>query len=312
MRAVPHRVVCLLGMDDGSFPRQTVPDGDDLVDLVPFVGDRDPRTEDRQLLLDALLSATDHLVVTYTGRDERTNEPLPPAVPVGELLDVIDATVRTGDHDDRGDEVRARRRLVTEHPLQPFDGRNYRPGVLGPDGRPWSFDRIGLSGAQAHAGDLVAVAPFLTEPLPSRPEDREVIDLGQLVRFLEHPVRFFLGERLGVWLRTDRDSPQEGIPLDLSGLPKWAVGDRLLTALRQGHSRADWERAERARGTLPPDPSPSRSSTRSARSWRPSRRPPTSTSAPPRPAPRTSTSCCPTAAGWSAPSARCTTRCSGS
>jgi exodeoxyribonuclease V gamma subunit len=253
MRAVPHRVVCLLGMDDGSFPRRTVPDGDDLVDLEPFVGDRDPRTEDRQLLLDALLSATDHLVVTYTGRDERTNEPLPPAVPVGELLDVIDATVRTGEVDDRDLEVRSRSRLVTEHPLQPFDGRNYRPGVLG-RAEPWSFDRIGLSGAQAHAGDLAEVPPFLAKPLELREEDREVVDLGQLVRFLEHPVRFFLGERLGVWLSSDRDAPQEGIPLDLTGLPKWAIGDRLLTALRRGHTRERWERAERARGTLPPDP----------------------------------------------------------
>jgi exodeoxyribonuclease V gamma subunit len=271
MRAVPHRVVCLLGMDDGSFPRRTVPDGDDLIDHIPFVGDRDPRTEDRQLLLDALLAATDHLVVTYSGRDERTNEPLPPAVPVGELLDVVDATVTTGAPDARGERVPARRWVVAEHPLQPFDARNYRAAApaqddptgpapahrpadgLGVSG-PWSFDRVGLSGAQAHAGDLAEVPPFLTDPLPPRDEDRQVVDLGQLVRFLEQPVRFFLGERLGVWLRTERDPAQDGIPLDLTGLPKWAIGDRLLTALRQGHTRAAWERAERARGTLPPDP----------------------------------------------------------
>lgn len=253
MRAVPHRVVCLLGMDDGSFPRRTVADGDDLIDHVPFVGDRDPRTEDRQLLLDALLAATDHLVITYSGRDERTNEPLPPAVPVGELLDVVDATVATGALDERGEPVPARRWVVVEHPLQPFDARNYRADGLGIAG-PWSFDRIGLSGARAHAGELAEVPPFLYEPLPPRDEDRQVVDLGQLVRFLEQPVRFFLGERLGVWLRTDRDAAQDGIPLDLTGLPKWAIGDRLLTALRQGHTRAAWERAERARGTLPPDP----------------------------------------------------------
>ena len=253
MRAVPHRVVCLLGMDDGSFPRRTVPDGDDLIDQVPFVGDRDPRTEDRQLLLDALLAATDHLVVTYSGRDERTNEPLPPAVPVGELLDVVDATVATGALDERGEPVPARRWIVVDHPLQPFDARNYRGDGLGTAG-PWSFDRVGLSGAQAHAGELAEVPPFLAEPLPPRDEDRQVVDLGQLVRFLEQPVRFFLGERLGVWLRTDRDAAQDGIPLDLAGLPKWAIGDRMLTALRQGHTRATWERAERSRGTLPPDP----------------------------------------------------------
>ena len=261
MRAVPHRVVCLLGMDDGSFPRRTVGDGDDLVDLVPFVGDRDPRTEDRQLLLDALLSATDHLVITYSGHDERTNEPLPPAVPVGELLDVVDATARVpaeGEDDGpqpdaNGRPRRARQLLVVEHPLQSFDPRNYLAGSLGETG-PFSFDGVGLAGARARADGAGDPPAFLSRPLGPREDDRDVVDLGQLVRFLEHPTRAFLGERLGVWFPSEGDGPQDGIPLDLTGLPQWQVGDRLLTALREGHSREQWERVERARGTLPPEP----------------------------------------------------------
>src|SRR5580698_9676778 len=94
MRSIPHRVVCLLGLDDGSFPRHIERDGDDLTAQDPRVGDRDVRSEDRQLLLDALLSAREHLVITYSGRDERSNLHRPPAVPVGELLDVIDHTAR--------------------------------------------------------------------------------------------------------------------------------------------------------------------------------------------------------------------------
>ena len=93
MRSVPHRVVCLLGLDDAAFPRKAPRDGDDLMLADPHVGDRDPRTEDRQMLLDALLAATDRLIVTYTGNDERTNAPRPPAVPVGELLDMVERTV---------------------------------------------------------------------------------------------------------------------------------------------------------------------------------------------------------------------------
>ncbi len=78
MRSVPHRVVCLLGLDDGVFPRRTAPDGDDIIERAPCVGDRDPRSEDRQLLLDALLAATDHLVITYT-RPRRADERRAPA-----------------------------------------------------------------------------------------------------------------------------------------------------------------------------------------------------------------------------------------
>ena len=94
MRSVPHRVVCLLGLDDGVFPRADVPDGDDLLARDPLVGERDPRSEDRQLLLDALCAATERLIVVHSGADERTGARRPPAVPLGELLDAIE--VETG------------------------------------------------------------------------------------------------------------------------------------------------------------------------------------------------------------------------
>ena len=93
MRSVPHRVVCILGLDDGEFPRKAPRDGDDLLLDDPHLGDRDPRAEDRQMLLDALLAATERLIITYTGNDERTNLVRPPAVPVAELLDVVERTV---------------------------------------------------------------------------------------------------------------------------------------------------------------------------------------------------------------------------
>ena len=125
MRSVPHRVVVLLGLDDGAFPRKAHRDGDDLMLADPHVGDRDSRTEDRQMLLDALLAATDRLIVTYTGNDERTNVARPPAVPVGELLDVVDRTVRV-----KGRGI-ARDRVVVRHPLQPFDPRNFAVGAGG-------------------------------------------------------------------------------------------------------------------------------------------------------------------------------------
>src|SRR5690606_27639961 len=70
MRSVPHRVVCLVGLDDGVFPRVATVEGDDVLARRPLTGERDVRSEDRQLLLDALGAATETLVVTYTGRGE--------------------------------------------------------------------------------------------------------------------------------------------------------------------------------------------------------------------------------------------------
>jgi exodeoxyribonuclease V gamma subunit len=243
MRSVPHRVVCLLGLDDGVFPRRAPRDGDDLLLQDPHVGDRDSRTEDRQMLLDALMAATDRLIVTYTGNDERTNTPKPPAVPVGELLDAVDRTVRTDDGSP------ARSRVVVRHPLQPFDARNFTVGALVP-GRAWSFDRVTLEGAQALLGEREIPGPFLPAPLPEDPAP--LVEVEDLVRFVERPVRAFLRRRLGISVAEWSDEIDDALPVELDGLGEWGVGQRLLDARLAGADGKAAAKAEIARGTLPP------------------------------------------------------------
>ncbi|HEX5266411.1 MAG TPA: exodeoxyribonuclease V subunit gamma, partial [Acidimicrobiales bacterium] len=245
MRSVPHRVVCLLGLDDGVFPRHTEQDGDDLLLADPRVGDRDARSEDRQLLLDALLAATEKLIITFEGRDQRTNHERPPAVPVAELLDVIDRTVCHPDPNKL-----ARDAVLVHHPLQAFDGRNFAEGAL-VDGTPWSFDPVNLDGTRAlKSEDRQQPRPFLTGRLP--PLERPVIQLDSLIRFVEHPVKAFLRERLGLYVSDGPDRVHDALPVELDALEKWGVGDRILEARLAG---ADPDRAvlaERGRGLLPP------------------------------------------------------------
>ncbi|MEP6697130.1 MAG: exodeoxyribonuclease V subunit gamma [Pseudonocardiales bacterium] len=240
MRSVPHRVVCLLGMDDGTFPRRSGVDGDDVLARDPCVGERDPRSEDRQLLLDGILAARDHLVILYTGADPRTNARRPPAVPVGEILDAADATMR----------MPVRDRIVVRHPLQPFDARNFTDGALGAHG-PFSFDKHALRGVQRAARPREATGPFLPEPLPP-PADSNEVSLDDLVYFLEQPVRAFLRQRLGVTLSRDEDDLVDGLSVDLDNLEKWAIGDRLLKSCLTGADLTAATHAEWLRGTLPP------------------------------------------------------------
>ncbi|MDX6682048.1 MAG: exodeoxyribonuclease gamma subunit, partial [Solirubrobacteraceae bacterium] len=242
MRSVPHRVVCLLGLDDGVFPRKAPRDGDDLMVDDPRIGERDPRTEDRQMLLDALLAATDRLIVTYAGNDERTNTPRPAAVPVGELLDVIDATVR-------GDRGPARHDLVVRHPLQPFDPRNFTRGRLHGD-EPWSFDHVTLEGARALTRPRERPRPFLAGKLA--PIEAQLVEIDDLVRFAQHPVRAFLRRRLRISLADFSDEIEDDLSVELDGLGRWGVGQRLLDARLAGIDARTAALAEIARGTLPP------------------------------------------------------------
>lgn len=242
MRSVPHRVVCLVGLDDGVFPRLTTVDGDDVLARRPLTGERDVRSEDRQLLLDALLSATDKVVVTYTGANEHSGASRPPATPLGEILDAADRTTAAP--------VRAH--VLTHHPLQPHDARNLLPGelVAGEPGRPFSFDRAALAGAWAAVGERVPPPPLLTGPLdPAPPDD---VSLADLKSFFAHPVRSFLRQRLDVSTPLAPDEVGDAIPIELDALERWGIGDRLLHELLAGHDAETVMLAEQLRGSLPP------------------------------------------------------------
>jgi len=243
MRSVPHRVICLVGMDDGAFPRASAPDGDDVLARDPLIGERDPRTEDRQLLLDALMAATEHLVITYTGADDRTNEPRPPCVPLGELLDTLDAMAVTATG------APARIRVRVAHPLQPFDARNFTPGALGAPG-PFSHDQPALAAASSAAQPRSPRPPFLAGDLPDAPVTE--LSLRELGTFLVSPPAMFLRHRVGISLHGEDDPPPEWIPIELDGLAKWAIGDRALGLLARGESVVNVAEAERRRGQLPP------------------------------------------------------------
>jgi exodeoxyribonuclease V gamma subunit len=245
MRSVPHRVVCLLGIDDEVFPRKAARDGDDLMLQDPRVGERDGRSEDRQMLLDALLAAQERLIITYSGNDERTNAIRPPAVPVGELLDAIDATATAPDGGD------ARSHVTTRHPLQPFDPRNFARGALtSATTNSWSFDRVTLAGAEAMSGPRTQEPPFLGQMLKAI--DNDVVEVEDLVRFVQHPVRAFLRRRLGISVVDYSDEVEDGLRVELDALQRWAVGQRMLDSRLAGVPARDAALAEIARGELPP------------------------------------------------------------
>ncbi|MCW2811506.1 MAG: recC [Friedmanniella sp.] len=246
MRSVPHRVVCLLGVDDGVFPRRRPVDGDDISAADELVGDRDPRSEDRQLLLDAVLSAQERLVVLYTGMDPRSGAPVPPAVPVGALLDALETTARTPD------DTTVREHILVTHRLQPFDTDNFVPGRLGTRDLPFSFDRSALRGVQAARGHRAEPERLYSAVgLQAPPPERDV-ELGDLVRFFLHPVRFLIRSNAGLSLWQEEERAAEQIPAVLNGLERWKIGDRLLREHLQGHSLEVLQAAEWRRGALPP------------------------------------------------------------
>ncbi|CAN5690592.1 exodeoxyribonuclease V subunit gamma [soil metagenome] len=238
MRSVPHRVVCLVGLDDGVFPRIDAVDGDDVLARLPMTGERDIRSEDRQLLLDALMSATETLVITYTGADEFSGHRRPPAVPLAELLDALDLTT----------DANVRDQIRVEHPLQPFDIRNVTPGELGAP-TPFTFDPTVLTAARAAAGERREPWTFPAGPLLAPPTGD--VALADLIAFVKNPVRGFF-QTVDMALPRDVEGIEDAMPIELDGLQRWQVGEQMLGDLRRGKDRRWVLDAEWRRGTLPP------------------------------------------------------------
>lgn len=236
MRAVPHRVVCLLGLDDGVFPRGGSIDGDDVLARLPRVGERDVRSEDRQLFLDAVMSARDRLVITYTGFNESSGQARPPSVPLREFLDVVTRTAGTD--------------VVLEHRSQAFHPDYLVAGQIH-EHEPFSFDPDAAAAARAAAGDRSVPRP-LAELEPVDPPELADIDLRDLIDVVTQPVRGFLRRRLQIELPREEDRVSDSMPVELDGLTSWQVGDRLLHEVLRGRPPADACQAEWRRGTMPP------------------------------------------------------------
>ncbi|EME22397.1 exodeoxyribonuclease V subunit gamma [Rhodococcus triatomae] len=237
MRSVPHRVVALLGLDDEAFPRSPGLDGDNVLGRTPLPGERDPRGEDRQLLLDAIGAAGERLLLFYTGRDPVSGAVRPPAIPLSEVRDVLDGMIG---------EVGS---VVRSHPLQPFDPRNFQPG------NPFSFDPAALAGARAAQRPAAPEPEFL--PAPLLDPERADIDLADLVEFVVHPTQGFLKQRLGVRILDLDEEIADALDLELDSLAAWSIGERMLASVLAddrdvADAIGDFRAAEWRRGTLPP------------------------------------------------------------
>jgi len=246
MRAIPFRVVCLLGMDDGLFPRRDRRPGFDLSLRDPRPGDRSQRDDDRQLFLEALLSARDLLLITTSGRNPRSNEPQPPSVVVSELLDALCQSFAL-----RGAPAADRQALlahiVLQHPLQAFSPACFPANG---EGRIFSYAASCLQGAKALLGERQAAAPFLQGSLPSPPH-QPVLSLDELCAFWALPARALLGQRLGLRLDQRTRSIEDREPLLLDGLQRYAVATLLLDRRLRGRTPQGDYAPLRAAGALP-------------------------------------------------------------
>jgi exodeoxyribonuclease V gamma subunit len=215
------------------------------------LGDRSRRDDDRQLFLESLLSARQHLLITYVGQSQRTNKPLPPCGLVQELIDFISHTcalpgeARTLSELQRIEAMQTR--LTLRHPLS-----GASPRYFGQDKDPRLFSYAAGSCEAARASERRADPPrpfaLLKHPLVERPTQ---VTLRELERCLLRPARAFCQRRLNLMLGDDIAALPEREPFALDALERWKIATEWLEHALQGHPEASRFEVQRARGRLP-------------------------------------------------------------
>ncbi len=214
MRSIPFKVICLIGLNYDTFPREQHHLSFDLIKRHPRRGDRSRRSDDKQLFLETILSARHKLYISFTGQDIRQHSKISPSVLVNELIDYI------GDNYDAPVD-----RLIYIHPLQPFSVKYFQT-----NSPLFSYSRENWSACQSFNGDK-ASRIFLKDPLPldkNRGLRFKQVTAEDLCAFFRNPTQFFLQERLGIVFEKEEDTGDDRENFKLDGLDAYIVGKTLL------------------------------------------------------------------------------------
>ncbi|MFN8901601.1 MAG: exodeoxyribonuclease V subunit gamma [Lysobacteraceae bacterium] len=231
-RAIPFRVVAVLGLDEGALPRHVEDGGLDLRRLKPQRGDRDLASDDRYLFLETVMAARERLHLSHVGVGANDGRPRNPAAPLAELLDTL---ARFGDVPDA----------------------NAGTTLFDKDEGRWPWQRRApLQPATLVAALADAPTPTAGEAAPTAALPSAALDLDTLCRFFQQPAQQVLRQAYGVRLDAlEDDRLDESEPLLPRSDPReaWAK-QMLLDALASGATVIDEQPPEAwwLEGRLPP------------------------------------------------------------
>lgn len=209
MRSIPFKVLAVMGLNDGEFPRQRQPLGFDLMSMTSLQpGDRSRRGDDRYLFLEALISARDSLYLSYQGNDIRNNNERQPSIVLRELMDYL-ANAYQWDFSKEHDNSQLRQlplqvfsadNFTQQNPYQSFDKKWLDLGRLSKDGVP---DETSIKALDVPAEQLLNVS------------------LADLNRFLTNPAQVFAQQRLKLFFNKDDEKLTDVEPFTFNHLDKY-------------------------------------------------------------------------------------------
>jgi len=208
MRSIPFKVVALLGLGFDKFPRKEDPLSFNIMQQEKRKGDRNIKENDRHLFLETILSAQEHLYISYIGKNTKDNSSLPPSAIVDELIDYIASGIEVSASN--AEDSFVREQLIIQHPLhnftpQPSGTCNY---LAANDKR---IDKVIIQNHQINGN------PVLDE-----------ISINDLINFFKNPFEHYHNKVLNIYYREERVLLPETEHFELDSLQEWQIKQDLL------------------------------------------------------------------------------------
>jgi exodeoxyribonuclease V gamma subunit len=222
---VPSKVVAFLGMNAAAFPRLDNPLSFDLNPEIRSVG---ANARDKQAFLQVVLSAREHLYLSYIGRDIHNNAKLPPSALIEELWTTMKSFTPSPSLE----------AFCSHHPMHPFSARYRQESDL--------FVLSTIVGGHDEINYYKKPdtgQPSEPPPIPfpeAGPEwerdeaNRLIVPLDRLLAFLTNSAQYFYQNALGVYYSKKEDALPDQEMFVPDNLEKWKILDALLNARLRG------------------------------------------------------------------------------
>jgi len=231
MRAIPFKIICIMGMNQMEFPRQVIRPAFDLMQKDPKSLDPSPSDEDRYLFLETIMSAREKLIISYVGRSQIDDSPLNPSVVVSELIDFVSDSIQMAQRQDVLSEI------VVEHPLQPFSYRYL--GQADQKRRTYAYEWLPVD-EKGHLLEQKHIESFSSRRLPNDAyfrflceRDDSICDSlqvtpAEIAYFLANPIKGFL-RYLHINPSLEQMTLPDHEPFDISDKVDWTVVNYLFS-----------------------------------------------------------------------------------
>lgn len=237
MRSIPFKVICLLGLDQDTFPRKDPKLEFDLIKSHPKLGDRSSRKSDIYLFLEALMSSREYFYMSYIGQDSKDNSQRNPSVVLEQLVEYIETNFYIEDADILD-------HLIKRHRLQAFHSDYFRP-----DSKLFSYNEENLEVSKAYNLQKTDNQDFsINDSLESDIREYTPIDI---IRFFKAPCEFYLKNEKDIIFLQNDDDVKDYEDYQIDGLQRYILVKKIYEHLLAGKDKHDIFSLIKYKGMLP-------------------------------------------------------------